>query len=484
VAAPVTFDFDSGLPLLQVYATLPVDQTSGGVTAHFQPGEASVFSVQDTASLFSGLVLSPFSGKFLVPGDANTNGVGGLLEIRFSQLVSSIEFPFATIQVPPIETETPITLDAYSGSLSLPPVGVTNVAGIYGGLGGHDTWPTGLLRFRSPTPFNRVRIYIPTLQAPPPGGQATDFLIDSVTVDPAGGATCSIAGAPSPAGGGEIIGEGGYSVGVDATLLAQPHLGYVFKGWYENGNLIATNNPYSFVAREDRVLTALLAPVSYLLKVGSSPAAGGSVTPSGVMSVPAGSRVKLNASPAPGFLLVGWRQGAGLLSATNRVGSAPTLQFTPDANLTVIAEFARGASLTLSANPPEGGELDGGGLYLPGAPVTVSARPSPGFRFAGWSDATGTLTAASDTFTWSLSGAASLVGRFAPMLTLSQEASQGLSVTWPRATPDYVLLEAATPDAPQWVPVQASPSLVGGARQVIVFPDGGARYFRLGNGTP
>ena len=163
-----TFNFDTNAPPLGVYTNLPFDQTSGGVTAHFS-APVGGFSVQN-ASTMGGLVLSRFSGKFLVP----PNGTWSVLEIQFSRKMTNMTFDFATIQSQPIEIETPVQLNAYLDSLGAP-VGSATVAGVYGS----DTWPMGRLAFGSAAPFNLVRIKVTNVFPTP---QASDFVIDNIAV--------------------------------------------------------------------------------------------------------------------------------------------------------------------------------------------------------------------------------------------------------------------------------------------------------------
>ena len=115
-----------------------------------------------------------FTNRFLSP-----SVVKSVMDIQFSRRLTNITFSFATIQVAPIEIETPIELAA---SLDAAPAGTTNAAGVYGGPTGNDSWPMGTLTFRSRAPFNAVRIRVPTIVPPPNTGQATDFLLDNVTV--------------------------------------------------------------------------------------------------------------------------------------------------------------------------------------------------------------------------------------------------------------------------------------------------------------
>jgi hypothetical protein len=253
-AQSATFDFDTGTPPLSTYQNLPVDQTAGGATAHFRVASGA-FSVQ-TASSLGGLRLSMFSGHFLAP--ANTTG--SILEIQFSEWVTNVTFAFATIQVQPIELETPIRLIAYTNSTTTPPVGVTNATGVYGGPTGNDSWPMGTLTFNSSAPFNLVRISVPTIVPPPTTGQAYDFCLDNLTVQLAGGPACTITASSSPTVGGTITGAGGYSVGLTATLTAAANLGFEFVNWTEGGAVVSSSPSFSLIAATDRTLVANFGP--------------------------------------------------------------------------------------------------------------------------------------------------------------------------------------------------------------------------------
>ena len=62
-AQAVTFDFDTGVPATSAGQNTPLDQTSGGVTAHFSSPSDPAFSVQNPGS--TQFKLSQFSGDYL-----------------------------------------------------------------------------------------------------------------------------------------------------------------------------------------------------------------------------------------------------------------------------------------------------------------------------------------------------------------------------------------------------------------------------------
>ena len=55
----------------------------------------------------------------------------------------------------------------------------------------------------------------------------------------------------NPAEGGEITGAGEYNAGDDVTLTAIPNKDFVFLNWSENGEVLSTDNPYTFFIEED-----------------------------------------------------------------------------------------------------------------------------------------------------------------------------------------------------------------------------------------
>ena len=167
----VTFDFDTGSPLLAEGQNLPLNQTSDGITAYFSSSSDTVvgssFSIQSYETTF--ITLSQFSGKYLYDNKPSRD----TLEIKFSQQLKSISLTFTTIEYQTGPTD--ITLTAYMNSADTTPVGSTSARGtILTGL-----YPQGLLSFDSSgQPFNRVRIEI----SPEDSGETTNFFVDNIRV--------------------------------------------------------------------------------------------------------------------------------------------------------------------------------------------------------------------------------------------------------------------------------------------------------------
>lgn len=167
----VTFDFDTGDPILAVGQNTPFNQTSDGLTAYFSSSSDSIvgspFSIQSYETTF--ITLSQFSGKYLYDNKPSRD----TLEIRFSQQLKGISLTFATYEYQTGPTD--ITLTAYMNSADTLPVGSASAHGtILTGL-----YPQGILSFDSSgKPFNIVRIEISSEDS----AETTNFFVDNIKV--------------------------------------------------------------------------------------------------------------------------------------------------------------------------------------------------------------------------------------------------------------------------------------------------------------
>jgi len=170
-AQTVTFNFDTSTPALTLGQNVPLDQTAGGVNAHFSSPQGAAFSVQTDVSTVH--TLSQFSGHYLNPNNGNRNA----LDILFGQSLTNISLTFATAENTAAgELTTPILLTAFLNSTNTPAIGSASATPVFSVT---DTYPSGTLTFGSLQPFNLVEIRVPTGGG---GGIATDFLVDNVTV--------------------------------------------------------------------------------------------------------------------------------------------------------------------------------------------------------------------------------------------------------------------------------------------------------------
>lgn len=120
-------------------------------------------------------------------------------------------------------------------------------------------------------------------------------------------------------------------------------------------------------------------PTQYTITLSVDPAGGGTTTGGGTYNE--GQSVTVQATPSTNYTFTGWKENGSVVS-TN---SAYTFQATGDRALTaVFAAVVTNYTVTLLADPTNGGTVSGGGTYPEGTQATVSAAPASGYRFVAW----------------------------------------------------------------------------------------------------
>ncbi|MFC5271029.1 InlB B-repeat-containing protein [Adhaeribacter terreus] len=171
-----------------------------------------------------------------------------------------------------------------------------------------------------------------------------------------------------------------YTSGSTVMLTATPDPGFRFDGW--SGDATGTTNPLSVTMSSNKNITATFSalPVQYNLNITVN--GSGNVTKSPDQpTYDAGSTVTLTAMPAPGFQFDGWT--GDTTETTNPI----TVKMNSNKNITanfiqIPGQFLLNVSVVGSGNVTKNPDLPS---YAPGATVTVTASPSPGFQFDGWS---------------------------------------------------------------------------------------------------
>lgn len=119
----------------------------------------------------------------------------------------------------------------------------------------------------------------------------------------------------------------------------------------------------------------------------------------------------------PGYTLLGFSTSANATTATYAPGTSTGGNITSTTTLYAIWERIY-YTVTLSANPSNGGTVSGAGKYAQGTEVTISATANEGYEFTKWSD---NNTNASRKIT--LSSSISLTAHFSKIYTLSYDKS-------------------------------------------------------------
>jgi uncharacterized repeat protein (TIGR02543 family) len=173
--------------------------------------------------------------------------------------------------------------------------------------------------------------------------------------------------------------------------------------WTENGSVVSPSASYTFTLNGNRTLVANFTG-SYTIAVSASPVAGGTVGGGGTFT--AGSSQTVTAAANPGYIFVSWTENGSVVSPS------ASYTFTLNGNRTLVANFTVGCLVTVTASPPAGGTVGGGGSGC-GSSVTLTAAANPGYTFVNWTEG-GSVVSPSATFTFTLDGNRTIVANFTP----------------------------------------------------------------------
>lgn len=217
----------------------------------------------------------------------------------------------------------------------------------------------------------------------------------------------------SPAADGSVRGGGSYPAGITATITATPKAGYSFVNWTEGSAVVnaaakytfTVNAAHAFVAHFVKDATITLTP---------SPVAGGTVAGGGTVAT--GAQHAVTATPKSGYMFVNWTEDGAVVS------NAAHYVFTVAGNRTLVAHFARTATITLSASPANEGTVAGAGTFATGTSQTVTATAANGYLFVNWTEG-GSEVSQDASYTFTLNGNRNLVANFAQAFTVTVTAS-------------------------------------------------------------
>ena len=145
--------------------------------------------------------------------------------------------------------------------------------------------------------------------------------------------------------------------------------------------MVSNQASYTFIVTSDRNLVANFQVQSFTINVAIEPLNGGTVIGSGTYHY--GESCTLSAAPAAFHSFVNWTE-RGVVVSTDA-----NYTFTVTTNRNLVANFIyvpQIYTITLSANPTEGGTVRGGGSYEENQSCTVSATPAEGYTFVNWTE--------------------------------------------------------------------------------------------------
>lgn len=199
-----------------------------------------------------------------------------------------------------------------------------------------------------------------------------------------------------------------YTEGQSCTVTATPNSGYDFSNWTENGTVVSSSANYTFTVNGNRTLVAnftMPQPQQYDVNVSANPSDGGSVSGGGTYTQ--GTSCTVSATANGGYTFNNWTENGTVVSTSTNY------TFTVNGNRTLVANFTQIPTYTISvtADPTNGGTVTGAGTYPQGAACSLSATPNTGYQFVNWTK-NGTVVSSNPSFSFNVMENASYVAHF------------------------------------------------------------------------
>ena len=210
----------------------------------------------------------------------------------------------------------------------------------------------------------------------------------------------------NPTNGGSVTGGGTYQEGQSCTVSASANAGFNFTNWTENGNVVSTNANYTFNVTGNRTLVANFEalPQNYTITVSANPNNAGTVSGGGTYQQ--GQSCTVRATANTGYAFTNWTENGNVVS-TNAAYT-----FTVTSNRNLVANFAiQQFTITVTADPNDGGTVTGGGTFNYGQSCTLTATPATGYNFVRWTK-NGQQVSTNATYTFSVTESAAFVAQF------------------------------------------------------------------------
>jgi len=295
------------------------------------------------------------------------------------------------------------------------------------------------------------------------------------------GTAKTISTSSSPASAGSTTGDGAYALAASATVVATANPGYKFSRWQEGGVKInGAGSSYTFQVAGDRALVAVFKPV-YTVSVTCDPvsvngdafeAAADTIPPAGYEP---GDKVIMEVNHmAPGYSFVNWTEnGVPVSTLTN-------FSFSCTGNRNLVAHFALGHRIDLSADPKTAGTASGAGVYQDGVTVPLLAEAKPGYVFTQWTEG-GIQVSTDPAYNFTSTANRTLVANFIalPSISISSPAPGTITVSWPSGAAGWVLDESPDLGPGSWAESTRPFVIVGTQKQVTITDPTGAGFFRL-----
>ena len=215
----------------------------------------------------------------------------------------------------------------------------------------------------------------------------------------------TITATADPNDGGSVSGGGVFNYGQTCNLTATANTGYVFANWTKNGTQVSTNANYSFVVTESASYVAHFQEQSYTITATANPTNGGAASGGGNFTY--GQTCNLTATANTGYDFVKWTRNG------TQVSTNPNYSFTVIENATYVAHFqAQSYTINATADPNDGGSVNGSGNYTYGQTCILTATSNTSYTFVNWTE-NGAQVSSSPSYTFTVTSSRNLIAHFA-----------------------------------------------------------------------
>ena len=209
----------------------------------------------------------------------------------------------------------------------------------------------------------------------------------------------------NPTEAGSVSGTGPYIYETICTLTATPAEGYTFVSWTENGYPVSNEATYEFSVTGNRNLVANFTLASYQISATTNPTIAGTINGAGTYLYD--QLCTLVAIANEHYTFQNWSEEGGQVVSYNS-----TYSFNVTGPRNLVANFTTDTyTVSVTANPEEGGVVDGGDDYYYGQLCTVSAEPNTGYSFENWKE-NGVVVTTSSSFEFTVTNNHDLVAHF------------------------------------------------------------------------
>jgi len=214
---------------------------------------------------------------------------------------------------------------------------------------------------------------------------------------------------------GTLTGGGYHEIDSEVEISAIPAEGFRFLYWKESDSIYSSSHDTMIsVLETERIFTAHFEEV-FELKINEEPAESG--TTEGEGEYAKGEVIQISASPAPGYAFSRWSENDNTYSLSRDT----TIEIDGARNLT--AHFIPVYTIKLLSDPLDGGLVEGGGSFIQGSEVSITAISNDGYEFDMWLEidtinSTNSFFSSDDTTTFTVSESKVITAVFIPVYSV------------------------------------------------------------------